>query len=97
MLTLRIVCGLSIPEAAAHGAFTEAVAELGATLTGGEALQNAEHGGVVTPGRGERKVEDAVYTDSPSSVRHTETKWKPYPRGVAARNMHPAKGGRLSA
>ncbi len=50
---------------AEHGAFTQAVAELGATLTGGEALQNAKYGGVVTPGRGERKVEDAVYTDSP--------------------------------
>ena len=50
---------------AEHGAFTQAVAELGATLTGGEALQNAKHGGVVTPVRGERKVDDAVYTDSP--------------------------------
>ena len=50
---------------AEHGAFTQAVAELGATLTGGEALQNAKYGGVVTPGRGQRKVEDAVYTDSP--------------------------------
>lgn len=50
---------------AEHGAFAQAVAELGATLTGGEALQNAKYGGVVTPGRGERKVEDAVYTDSP--------------------------------
>ena len=49
----------------AHGAFTEAVTALGASLVGGEALQNARHGGVVTPGARERQVEDAVYTDSP--------------------------------
>lgn len=49
----------------AHGAFAEAVAALGATLVGGQALQNARHGGVVTPGTGDRQVEDAVYTDSP--------------------------------
>jgi hypothetical protein len=50
---------------AAHGAFAEAVERLGAKITGGEALQSAKYGGVVEPGAGERKVEDAVYTDSP--------------------------------
>ena len=50
---------------AAHGAFYEAVATLGAKITGGEALQSAKYGGVVKPGDGDRKVEDAVYTDSP--------------------------------
>jgi hypothetical protein len=49
----------------AHKAFQDAVAELGARLVGGEALQSAKHGGVVTPGQGDTKVEDAVYTDSP--------------------------------
>ena len=49
----------------AHKAFQEAVAELGARLVGGEALQSAKHGGVVTPGKDEAKVDDAVYTDSP--------------------------------
>ncbi len=48
-----------------HQAFQAAVAELGARIVGGEALQSAKHGGVVTPGRGEAKVDDAVYTDSP--------------------------------
>jgi hypothetical protein len=49
----------------AHKAFQDAVAELGARIVGGEALQSAKHGGVVTPGQAEAKVEDAVYTDSP--------------------------------
>ena len=48
-----------------HQAFQAAVAELGARIVGGEALQNAKHGGIVTPGEGEAKVSDAVYTDSP--------------------------------
>ena len=48
-----------------HQAFQAAVAELGARIVGGEALQNAKHGGIVTPGKGEAKVADAVYTDSP--------------------------------
>jgi hypothetical protein len=48
-----------------HKAFQAAVAELGARLVGGEALQSAKHGGVVTPGKGEAKADDAVYTDSP--------------------------------
>ncbi len=48
-----------------HKAFQDAVAELGARMVGGEALQSAKHGGVVTPGQGEAKVDDAVYTDSP--------------------------------
>ena len=49
----------------AHQAFQAAVAELGARMVGGEALQSAKHGGVVTPGQGDAKVDDAVYTDSP--------------------------------
>jgi hypothetical protein len=49
----------------AHNAFQAAVADLGARLVGGEALQSAKHGGVVTPGQGDAKVDDAVYTDSP--------------------------------
>ena len=49
----------------AHGAFAEAVAKLGAKIVGGEALQNAEYGGVVKPGEGDRAKDDAVYTDSP--------------------------------
>jgi hypothetical protein len=48
-----------------HQAFQAAVAELGARIVGGEALQSAKHGGVVTPGEGDAKVADAVYTDSP--------------------------------
>ena len=48
-----------------HQAFQAAVAELGARIVGGEALQNAKYGGTVTPGEGEAKVADAVYTDSP--------------------------------
>ena len=50
---------------AEHQAFQAAVAELGARMVGGEALQSAKHGGVVAPGKGEAKVDDAVYTDSP--------------------------------
>jgi hypothetical protein len=48
-----------------HQVFQAAVAELGARLVGGEALQSPKHGGVVTPGQGEAKVDGAVYTDSP--------------------------------
>ncbi len=50
---------------AEHQAFQSAVAELGARVISARALQNAKYGGIVTPGRGERKVADAVYTDSP--------------------------------
>jgi hypothetical protein len=50
---------------AEHGAFAEAVEKLGARMVGGSALTNAKYGGVVSPGAGERKVEDAVYSDSP--------------------------------
>jgi hypothetical protein len=49
----------------AHKAFQAAVAELGARITGGQALQNTRHGGTVKPGDGDRKLEDAVYTDGP--------------------------------
>src|SRR4051812_34010243 len=49
----------------AHKAFQAAVAELGARIVGGEALQSAKHGGVVAPRHGEAKVDEAVYTDSP--------------------------------
>ncbi len=48
-----------------HEAFQVAVTELGARLVGGSALQSPKHGGVVTPGTGDAKVDDAVYTDSP--------------------------------
>jgi hypothetical protein len=50
---------------AAHKAFQDAVAALGATIVGGSALQNAKYGAVVRPGPGDRKVQDAVYTDAP--------------------------------
>lgn len=50
---------------AEHGAFAQAVEELGLRITGGSALASARYGGVVTPGAGDRKVEDAVHTDSP--------------------------------
>ena len=50
---------------AEHKAFQQAVAELGARIVGGDALQSAKYGGIATPGEGDRKVEDAVYTDSP--------------------------------
>ena len=39
-----------------HAAFAEAVAKLGATMTGGQALQNLKYGGSVVPGAGDRKV-----------------------------------------
>ncbi|MCW2849079.1 MAG: hypothetical protein JWR90_3053 [Marmoricola sp.] len=48
-----------------HKLFQQAVEELGARIVGGNALQSAKYGGVATPGEGERKVDDAVYTDSP--------------------------------
>ena len=50
---------------AEHKAFQAAVTALGARVVSGNALQSAKYGGVTTPGEGERKVEDAVYTDSP--------------------------------
>lgn len=50
---------------AAHSAFAQAVAELGARIVGGAALDNSKHGGMVTPGAGDRQVEDAVWTDGP--------------------------------
>ena len=49
----------------AHKAFQAAVAEMGARIVGGEALQSPKHGGVVTPGPDDAKVDEAVYTDSP--------------------------------
>jgi len=52
----------SFPE---HAAFQQAVVDLGARLVGGNALQHSRHGGTVKPGTGDRKVEDAVYTDGP--------------------------------
>ncbi len=52
----------SFPE---HKAFQKAVADLGARIVGGAALQNSRHGGTVTPGANDRLVEDAVYTDGP--------------------------------
>jgi hypothetical protein len=52
----------SFPE---HRAFQLAVADLGARVVGGAALQNSGHGGTVTPGAKDRLVEDAVYTDGP--------------------------------
>ena len=48
-----------------HGAFAVAVEKLGARIVGGSALHNASYGGIVTPGAGDDKVEDAVYSDSP--------------------------------
>ena len=50
---------------ASHSAFQVAVADLGARIVGANALQTAKYGGIATPGDGDRKVEDAVYTDSP--------------------------------
>lgn len=47
---------------AAHQRFAEAVAELGAKITGSNALQNGKYGGWVTPGEGGG---DPVYTDAP--------------------------------
>ena len=49
----------------AHKAFQEAVERLGARIVGGAALQNARHGGRVTPGEDGRVEEDAVYSDGP--------------------------------
>jgi hypothetical protein len=49
-----------------HQAFQQAVADLGARIVGGDALQDAsKYGGVVTPGAEGRQLQDAVYTDSP--------------------------------
>ena len=48
-----------------HKAFQDAVAELGLRIVGANALQSAKYGGIATPGDDDRKVEDAVYTDSP--------------------------------
>ncbi|MFF2370565.1 YciI family protein [Agromyces sp. NPDC058110] len=48
-----------------HKAFQDAVARLGARIVGAAALQNARHGGQVTPGAGDRAHEDAVYSDGP--------------------------------
>ena len=50
---------------AAHGAFAQAVETLGARLIGGHALTNTKYGGTVVPGAGDRKADDAVYTDGP--------------------------------
>jgi len=52
----------SFPE---HNAFQKAVVDMGARILGGAALQNSRYGGTVTPGGGDRRVEDAVYTDGP--------------------------------
>ncbi|MEO6998805.1 MAG: YciI family protein [Terracoccus sp.] len=49
----------------AHGLFRDAVEAMGARIVGGEALHDSKHGGIVTPGRGDRKAADAVYTDGP--------------------------------
>lgn len=49
----------------AHAVFAKAVAAMGARIVGGEALQDSMYGGRVTPGKGDRKAEDAVYTDGP--------------------------------
>ena len=38
---------------------------MGARIGGGEALHDSTYGGIVKPGQGDRKVEDAVYTDGP--------------------------------
>jgi len=48
-----------------HTAFQKAVANLGARVVGGAALQNTRRGGTVVPGSAGRLVEDAVYTDGP--------------------------------
>jgi hypothetical protein len=47
-----------------HAACAVAVEKLGATITGGAALQNLKYGGSVTPGGKGREVEDAVWTDA---------------------------------
>lgn len=48
-----------------HRAFQEAVAALGARIVSAAALQNARHGGRVTPGAGDAVERDAVYSDGP--------------------------------
>ncbi|KQM82277.1 YciI family protein [Agromyces sp. Leaf222] len=50
---------------AEHRVFQEAVERLGARIVGASALQNARHGGRVTPGAGDRVETDAVYSDGP--------------------------------
>ncbi|MFD2023915.1 YciI family protein [Promicromonospora aerolata] len=47
---------------AAHGRFEQAVADLGLTITGAAALQNAKYGGWVATGGGGT---EPVYTDAP--------------------------------
>lgn len=47
---------------AAHGRFQQAVADLGAKIVGGHALQNRKYGGVVRP---DPDGGDAVYSDAP--------------------------------
>lgn len=49
----------------AHVDFERAVAELGARVVGGKALQSAKYGGVTTPGPRGQEREQAVHTDSP--------------------------------
>ncbi len=48
-----------------HKDFQVAVTELGGRIVGANALQSAKYGGIATPGEGDKKVDDAVYTDSP--------------------------------
>lgn len=50
------------PEMAAHARFQEAVAELGAKITGSNALQNARYGGWVAA---DADGGEPVYTDAP--------------------------------
>lgn len=49
-------------EMAAHGRFQQTVADLGAKIVGGNALQNASYGGWVQVGK---DGADPVYTDAP--------------------------------
>jgi hypothetical protein len=53
---------------AEHQAFQSAVAELGARIVSARSLQNARYGGILTPGKGERKVGDAVTPTAPTST-----------------------------
>ncbi|MEZ3159072.1 YciI family protein [Microbacterium sp. BWT-B31] len=53
---------MNFPE---HKAFQQALADLGARIVSAAALQNARHGGRVTPGSGDRVERDAVYSDGP--------------------------------
>lgn len=46
--------------------FERRVAELGARIVGGNALQHRKHGGTVRPGPEGRELEDAVWTDGAS-------------------------------